>query len=239
MKKYRVLILTLIGGLFFFGGISKTNTTKEVFAFDSTTSSVISTSTQENTTSSISTTTPVENSSTTRTSITFEDLDNDGIPDIINDYYNEHIRDQYMFGIGLGAILGVLASIVVAIYNARKGNQTNKDLKVTTNAINKEVNDLVKTFETQLKEIESKLNDIEKEYTNTITINNKYVNDYKLLTSELIKSTQKSTKVLENYSLIETKLNAVIECLDLIAETPDCIREGITNKVKSITKGVK
>lgn len=239
MKKYRVLILTLIGGLFFFGGISSASTTKEVFAFDSTTSSVISTSTQENTTNSISTTTPVENSSTTRTSVTFEDLDNDGIPDVINDYYNEHIRDQYMFGIGLGAILGVLASIVVAIYNASKGNKTNSDLKVTTNGIKEEVNDLVKTFKTQLKEIESKLNAIEKEYTNTITINNKYVNDYKMLVGEMMKSLQESTKVLENYALIEVKLNAVIECLDLIAETPDCIREGITNKVKSIIKGVK
>lgn len=239
MKKYRVLILTLIGGLFFFGGISSASTTKEVFAFDSTTSSVISTSTQENTTSSISTTTPVENSSTTRTSITLEDLDNDGIPDIINDYYNEHIRDQYMFGIGLGAILGTLASIVLMIYNARKGNKTNLTVKESVKENEIQINNLVTSFKIQLQEFNNILSQIQKEYNNTVTINNKYVNDYKMLVGEMMKSLQESTKVLENYALIETKLNAVIECLNLIAETPDCIREGITNKVKSIIKGVK
>lgn len=239
MKKYRILILTLIGGLFFFGGISKTNTTKEVFAFDSTTSSVISTSTQENTTSSISTTTAVENSSTTSTSITFEDLDNDGIPDIINDYYNEHIRDQYMFGIGLGAILGALASIVVAIYNARKGNKTNSELKETTKDMDLQLSHLITSFKLQMKDIENKIEEINKEYANTVSINNKYVNDYKVLAGEMIKSLKESSKTLENYSKIEAQINAIIEVLELMAEMPDCIREGITSKVKSKIKGVK
>ena len=46
------------------------------------------------------------------TTITMEDKDNNGIPDTIEDYYNEHIRDQYAFGIGLGSIIGIASSIV-------------------------------------------------------------------------------------------------------------------------------
>ena len=202
MKKIRNLALILICCLFFFGGVSN-NSTLEVKA---------NTETTEN--------------------VTFEDLDNDGIPDIINDYYDEHIRDQYMFGIGLGAILGVFASIISAIYIAKKNNTSVNALKATNEKTNEKLLEII-------KDLYNKVSELKEENDRIVTLNNKYVNDYKLLASEIINSNEKSTKVLKNYAKVNDKLDIALECIEEISKAPELLKEGITSKVVAKIKGVK
>ena len=57
------------------------------------------------------TTTTTTTAPTTSQTI-LEDVDGNGIPDKIEAYYDSHIRDQYAFGIGLGALIGGLINIV-------------------------------------------------------------------------------------------------------------------------------
>lgn len=202
MKKIRNFVLILICCLFFFGGVSN-NSTLEVKANTETTES-----------------------------ITFEDLDNDGIPDIINDYYDEHIRDQYMFGIGLGAILGVFASIISAIYIAKKNNTSVNALKATNEKTNEKLLEII-------KDLYNKVSELKEENDRIMALNNKYVNDYKLLASEIINSNEKSTKVLKNYAKVNDKLDIALECIEEISKTPELLKEGITSKVVAKIKGVK
>ena len=215
MKKTKYLFIALISCLFFFGGASNSST-KEVKANTSSVSSSVvnSTSQEENKT------------------ITFEDLDEDGIPDVINDYYNENIRDQYMFGIGLGAILGVLASIVSNIYIAKKNNGATKEIKATSEKTNIELLKIV-------TELKNEFNNLKDENSKLIVLNNKYVNDYKLLASEIINSNEKSTKVLTNYAKINDKLDVTLMCIEEIAKVPMLVKEGITSKVVSKINEVK
>lgn len=213
MKKVRYLVIGLISCLFFFGGASNSST-KEVKA---------------NTSSSVVSSVVVEEENKT---VTFEDLDNDGIPDVINDYYNENIRDQYMFGIGLGAILGVMASIISTIYIAKKNNGATKEIKATSEKTNIELLKIV-------TELKNELNNLKDENSKLIVLNNKYVNDYKLLASEIINSNEKSTKVLTNYAKINDKLDITLSCIEEIVQVPTMVKEGITSKVVSKINEVK
>ena len=55
----------------------------------------------------------------------------------------------------------------------------------------------------------------------------------------MMESLEKSSKTLEQYSQIDVKVNAILDCLDLLSSTPDGVREGISKKVKETVKGVK
>lgn len=61
-------------------------------------------------------------------SITMEDKNGDGIPDIIEDYYNENIRDKYMFGITLGSLISFAISIVGQIAIFVRNGKANKKM---------------------------------------------------------------------------------------------------------------
>lgn len=58
--------------------------------------------------------------------ITLEDKNGDGIPDVIEDYYNEKIRDQYMFGITLGSLISFAISTVGQIAIFVRNGKANK-----------------------------------------------------------------------------------------------------------------
>ena len=162
------------------------------------------------------------------TSITMEDLDNNGIPDVIEDYYNEHIRDQYAFGIGLGSILGVVSSIITAIVIIAKNSKSNRLLKENAN----NNSEYLKAIEEKIKEKDAI---IEKQMEDNRAL---LLEISKLSDANLI-AIKKASEKLENYSSFETKLNASLDCMKALGSSSENVKSGVGEKVNKIVGSVK
>ena len=162
------------------------------------------------------------------TSITMEDLDNNGIPDVIEDYYNEHIRDQYAFGIGLGSILGVVSSIITAIVIIAKNSKSNRLLK--ENADNN--SEYLKAIEEKIKEKDAI---IEKQMED----NRALLLEISKLSDANLTAIKKASDKLENYSSFETKLNASLDCMKALGSSSENVKSGVGEKVNKIVGSVK
>lgn len=162
------------------------------------------------------------------TSITMEDLDNNGIPDVIEDYYNEHIRDQYAFGIGLGSILGVVSSIISAIVIITKNSKSNRLLKENAN----NNSEYLKAIEEKIKEkdaiIEKQMDD-----------NRALLLEISKLSDANLTAIKKASDKLENYSSFETKLNASLDCMKALGSSSENVKSGVGEKVNKIVGSVK
>ena len=162
------------------------------------------------------------------TSITMEDLDNNGIPDVIEDYYNEHIRDQYAFGIGLGSILGVVSSIITAIVIIAKNSKSNRLLKENAN----NNSEYLKAIEEKIKEKDAI---IEKQMED----NRELLLEISKLSDANLTAIKKASDKLENYSSFETKLNASLDCMKALGSSSENVKSGVSEKVNKIVGSVK
>lgn len=162
------------------------------------------------------------------TSITMEDLDNNGIPDVIEDYYNEHIRDQYAFGIGLGSILGVVSSIITAIVIITKNSKSNRLLKENAN----NNSEYLKAIEEKIKEKDAI---IEKQMED----NRALLLEISKLSDANLTAIKKASDKLENYSSFETKLNASLDCMKALGSSSENVKSGVGEKVNKIVGSVK
>lgn len=162
------------------------------------------------------------------TSITMEDLDNNGIPDVIEDYYNEHIRDQYAFGIGLGSILGVVSSIITAIVIITKNSKSNRLLKENAN----NNSEYLKAIEEKIKEKDAI---IEKQMED----NRALLLEISKLSDANLTAIKKASEKLENYSSFETKLNASLDCMKALGSSSENVKSGVGEKVNKIVGSVK
>lgn len=162
------------------------------------------------------------------TSITMEDLDNNGIPDVIEDYYNEHIRDQYAFGIGLGSILGVVSSIITAIVIIAKNSKSNRLLKENAN----NNSEYLKAIEEKIKEKDAI---IEKQMED----NRALLLEISKLSDANLTAIKKASEKLENYSSFETKLNASLDCMKALGSSSENVKSGVGEKVNKIVGSVK
>lgn len=162
------------------------------------------------------------------TSITMEDLDNNGIPDVIEDYYNEHIRDQYAFGIGLGSILGVVSSIITAIVIIAKNSKSNRLLKENAN----NNSEYLKAIEEKIKEKDAI---IEKQMED----NRALLLEISKLSGANLTAIKKASDKLENYSSFETKLNASLDCMKALGSSSENVKSGVSEKVNKIVGSVK
>lgn len=162
------------------------------------------------------------------TSITMEDLDNNGIPDVIEDYYNEHIRDQYAFGIGLGSILGVVSSIITAIVIIAKNSKSNRLLKENAN----NNSEYLKAIEEKIKEKDAI---IEKQMED----NRALLLEISKLSDANLTAIKKASEKLENYSSFETKLNASLDCMKALGSSSENVKSGVGEKVNKIVGSIK
>lgn len=167
--------------------------------------------------------------------VTEGDTNGNGIPDSIEDFYNKNVRDQYMFGIGLGTLLGLVTSVIAIILQIRKTSKAAKLMTETTEKSAETITEMkaqIDTYKTlvenQTKELKTALEkniEIEKKYTQLVEQTSQKFND--------------GTKVLANYSKIDEKLNASLECMKELANTKSYIQSGISQKVNTIIEETK
>ncbi|MCK9235201.1 MAG: hypothetical protein M0Q41_10725 [Bacteroidales bacterium] len=163
------------------------------------------------------------------------DANDNGIPDVLEDYYDQHIRDQYLFGISLGAIVGGLVNIAAAVFIILKNTKTNKEARIVTVNTGKKLEELAK--ENKLlrlqREEQDKMHEAEKEqYRVTIK-------ELTEITKINVQKYEDASKKLESFSQFDTKLNTIIAVQELLASDPDLVQKGISEAVIKIIKGAK
>lgn len=185
---------------------------------------------------------------------TLVDLDNDGIPDAIEDYYNEHIRDQYMFGIGLGSLIGLLTSIVSVMFMISRNAKSHKlieDANKTHNMIVEKLQSEVSAYRDLLVEEKEKL--LEEVKNNQALVEK--VNDYHematrqlegFMTTKLMEMQEQtnaniaafkaSADLLGNYARTEAKLQALLEAVKELSLNKENVKSGISEKVFKIVE---
>lgn len=167
--------------------------------------------------------------------INFEDTDGDGIPDVITDYYNEKIRDQYLFGISLGALIGLATSILGTIWTIKKNSSSNKLFKTSIGTQDEKLKEL----DSKLAEYEKLIKELEIQRENQTTDSTELLKKNEAQISEMLESLKESVKVLQNYANIEIKMDAMIKCLELMASTQELIKSGVASEVTKTLNEVK
>lgn len=175
------------------------------------------------------------NETPTTENTTFEDLDNDNIPDVIEDYYNEHIRDQYMFGITLGSLIGLATSIVSLIIFIHKTTKSSKLIKQTNENNQKTIEEMKLAIEEKNKineEYRAQLNSIVEENKNLVKQNTE-------ITNANIKKIDDCVKTLSSYSNFDKKLDASLNVLNILGSTENMIKEGKREQIVACLESVK
>lgn len=174
-------------------------------------------------------------SSSSDKKISWEDKDGDGIPDAITDYYNEKIRDQYLFGISLGALIGTATSLLGTLWTIKKNSSSNKLFKTSIGTQDAKLKEL----DAKLAEYEKLIKELEIQRENQTTDSTELLKKNEAQISEMLESLEESVKVLQNYSNIETKMNAIIRCLELMASTQELVKSGVASEVTKTLNEVK
>lgn len=236
MKKL-LLISSLVASSFLLSayvGSPKATTYAEGETSETTPSSEVVVS-SENTSSDVVSSSSEIVSSESSSKITFEDKDGDGIPDVITDYYNQKIRDQYLFGISLGSLIGLLTSIIGQIYIIKKNSGTNKLFKNSVSTQEEKLNEL----DTKLKEYEKLIKELEEAREDQTTDSVELLKKNEEQISAIIASLKESVGVLQNYANIDNKINAIIECIELLATTEELTKKGVTSEITKTLNEVK
>lgn len=169
----------------------------------------------------------------------WEDLDENGIPDVIEEYYNSHIRDQYMFGIGLGALLGLLGSIVSVVIMIYKNAKSNQLLVKTNDEHTSIINQLRERFNEYQAQVISSFEEYRKIIENDLEQDKNLIASLEEITRENVKSFQESSELLAEYSKINGKISAMLEAIKALSLSQANVKEGISETVYRIVEEVK
>lgn len=159
------------------------------------------------------------------------DNDGNGIPDEIENYYNNQIRDAWMFGIPLGTVIGGLMGLVTFIFNTvNTGGQkkTLFEIKAESNSNSQIVAEIDAEFKKYKEEADKQL-----EEWKAVAI--QYKNEANALSA---KFEEASTK-LDKYSAVDNKLNASNKMVALLANTKEYTANGVNTEVQKVYNEVK
>lgn len=168
---------------------------------------------------------PVEEN---KTEITLEDKNNNGIPDSIEDYYDQHIRDQYAFGISLGSLIGFASSLIGWVIILVKHNKTNKFLKTESLKTTEQVTNL----NIQNERYREMLDEAYRKYE-------ELMRDYKVLANKIIITNQEINTSLNSFSTVNDKIDTLLNTQLLFANYSEYVKENISSKIIKMVNGVE
>lgn len=158
-----------------------------------------------------------------------KDENGNNIPDFFEEYYDKEIKDQYMFSVELGTIIGLASSLfalAVFIYKNSKGEKSR--------AKTQEQVDELRTQISELKEENKMLKETILEATETQT------NQYKVAIKKTEEMSGKFENVVANlpaYYEQSAKLDKVIGALKVMSSDKGSIINGTAEKVNEILEG--
>ncbi len=176
--------------------------------------------------------------------------------------------EDLIFNFSISSLLSVLVIVVFQLYSRHKDKGSQTELKKSTDRLENTVETAVEemdyvfenhseTIKKMAKDYEEKIelvtnafkNEIEgfrgllnieiNEKNQLIKENKELMKKYEELANRVLLSNNEIASSLKNYSKVDDKINAVLNSMEAMASTQDNVKQGITEKVKSIVKGVK
>lgn len=162
------------------------------------------------------------------------DTEDEKLEDAVENYYNEHIRDQYMFGISLGSLIGLISSIVTSIVIIVKNVKSNKQLRDNNKQTIETIEKLRAEFEKEKAEYVKDLEAREKIIADYAKGMKRVVDQYDDLSKVLVYKTNEASDKLSRYAETEDKINRISQAIVALSKNPDNVKTGISSEVNSI-----
>lgn len=162
------------------------------------------------------------------------DTEDEKLEDAVENYYNEHIRDQYMFGISLGSLIGLISSIVTSIVIIVKNVKSNKQLRDNNKQTIETIEKLRAEFEKEKAEYVKDLEAREKIIADYAKDMKRVVDQYDDLSKVLVYKTNEASDKLSRYAETEDKINRISQAIVALSKNPDNVKTGISSEVNSI-----
>lgn len=197
--------------------------------------------------SEMSNETPAQPSSAEDRPYVFTDSNKNGIPDEIEDYYDSHIRDQYVFGISLGSVICGALYLFTLIYKWQKDKKFDK---ATLNKISdlwdaqKATVESSKQYQSIIQDITDKYNKLDAQYQLMVR---KFTEQCAQISADLEKkmaendeknrqTLEKVTKSIDSYSKVNDKVNVVLENQALMVKNAEYTKSGVNEQVSAKVK---
>lgn len=169
-----------------------------------------------------------ETSQTEAETEALEDKDGNGIPDSVEKFYDENIRDRMVFGISLGTIIGLAGSVLSAIVILVRVGLALKSIK----GENKKTNDVSEATAEDL----GKLVKAMAEYVDSL---NRRIEQCERKADENMQRFEAAADELSQHIKYENLSYAVLSVLEELARNPETASKGSYDRIKKIVEEAK
>lgn len=177
--------------------------------------------------------------------LTDEEIE-DIVKQVSNAIIGEELTDKLfaVFGSGILVIIGLV--VVFQVYERKKNREVGTKLVNDSDNNKKEVNKsidkltaMVKEYDTIVDNLTVELEELRKINNELIIQNSEIVKDYEAMVKQMHEDMSKMTSALSKYSKIDNKLNAILKVNKELSKTKEFVKDGVTEKVNNIVKGVE
>lgn len=145
--------------------------------------------------------------------------------------YDKYLKDTIMMGMTFSAFIG-LCGTLLAVASTIYEKFGNKKIKLDNQSILSDMKDKLVEYK---NEVDVLKDEIKANVESAKETEQAYAKEIETLTQKLDEATEKLAK----YSVIDDKLNAILNNQTLITSTDDYVKDGITDKVKDNVEAVK
>lgn len=145
--------------------------------------------------------------------------------------YDKYLKDTIMMGMTFSAFIG-LCGTLLAVASTIYEKFGNKKIKLDNQSILSDMKDKLAEYK---NEVDVLKDEIKANVESAKETEQAYAREIETLTQKLDEATEKLAK----YSVIDDKLNAILNNQTLITSTDDYVKDGITDKVKDNVEAVK
>lgn len=153
------------------------------------------------------------------------------LKELLEGYYNANIRDQYMFGIELGAIIGFCTSLLGIAYSIYKTRKTAKKNEMASENVDR--------LEKRVEELNAIVNDYKDSNKDMTAEFKSLVSDTYSQLKITLEELRDIAKKLPEYEDLNVKLDKIGEAIKESSSTLENVANGTAEKVANIIDEVK
>lgn len=179
-----------------------------------------------------------------------EDKDGDGIPDAIEDYYDQHLRDQYMFGISLGSLIGFAVSFLGWLLTYMRYRKTGKSIEealALTSSNERETGENFRKMVASSEKLQAKIGDTAEKMEATEKAFEQKAEEYEAkfqaeaeeYKKKMEEAQAKAEETAKRYAEMEAKVKSLREMLVLLSHSEEYVKNGTADEVAKVAKEVK
>lgn len=153
----------------------------------------------------------------TNQQISFTDENNNSIPDEWEQFWDNNIS-SHVFGVSLGAIIGVGTSALGAVYTLQKYKSLRKSTKATVESAETTVTNFTSNYQSLVDSYKDTTDGLKTRVVELVTINEDLAKQVKKLADEIKIATQDNADLTEKYSQVCAKLDTVLQNQTVMAD---------------------